>query len=372
LARWGSAGVNAGALILAFAANRGHLAAVPAVALAAIAVQLLLARMASRRRWYSAGICVALAGGVHFGCQALGGVSLGLTNAWPLEMPILAMLGVAMAIAGGLLKLEEIDFYYGRREPFSLVTLCGTGLTAAATVFALIEWLVFGRSSNFFRFENPANLDALIVCLVLTAAAALCAKRWLKSLESICQISHYVAPLATLTGYLVLVSQHPPEQWEWFTLPTAAFLFMWARQIVSSREELATHAPAAESEVSLLLFVASSFAVVPSFWQSLDHLKGTGHYFALLFIALAVIFGAMMTRRKIPLMVGTAVLIIGTIIKAAQWAHHREGLLPLLGILIGFVLVAVSTLFESRMNRAFRNVVDRARAEARMFWVSWR
>jgi hypothetical protein len=70
-------------------------------------------------------------------------------------------------------------------------------------------------------------------------------------------------------------------------------------------------------------------------------------------------------------MAGCTAVILGILVKAAQWAVHSEILLPLLGIIVGFAVLAVGCLFESRMNRALRTAVDHARAHARMFWVTW-
>lgn len=400
MARWGVIVVNAGALILSFAGNREHLAIVPTVALGAIALQLLVVRTASVRRWCTAGVCIALAGSVHFGSQALIGFPLDSPlNPWSMQMPIVAALGVLMAIAGGALKIEEIELGAVRashsqeprtrsQEPgFSLVAICGACLTSTALLIAIADWIAFGSRAKFPYWPNTGYLDALTICVLFFAAASLCAGHWLKNSETIRSIGQWAGPLATLAGYFMFVFKEPPAAWEWYTLPAAGFLFAWAWQAASENaipdafESLDENALAAkvwlppanaERNVALLLALASVLAVGPSFVQAIDHDRGTGHFFALLAIALTVVFGAMMSRRKIPLMIGTAALITSTIIKAAQWAHHREGLLPLLGIALGFTLVAVSTLFESRMNQAFHKVVDRARAEARMFWVSWR
>ena len=88
-------------------------------------------------------------------------------------------------------------------------------------------------------------------------------------------------------------------------------------------------------------------------------------------MGLAMVAVAMAVRRKIPLLACSSVVVLLTAIKAAQWASHKEVFFPLLGIALGFAVLAVGCLFESRMNRTLRAAVDRARAEARMFWVSW-
>jgi len=85
----------------------------------------------------------------------------------------------------------------------------------------------------------------------------------------------------------------------------------------------------------------------------------------------ALVLGAMIARRKIPLLVGSSTMLLGTLIKATQWIIHRELTMPLVGILMGFFVLAVASLFESRMNRLVGQAVDKAKSEARHFWMSW-
>jgi hypothetical protein len=70
-------------------------------------------------------------------------------------------------------------------------------------------------------------------------------------------------------------------------------------------------------------------------------------------------------------MFGSITFVLSTLIQAIDWARGHHVLLPVAGIAIGFAVLMLGSLFESRMNQVFRQALDRARAEARMFWVSW-
>jgi hypothetical protein len=121
------------------------------------------------------------------------------------------------------------------------------------------------------------------------------------------------------------------------------------------------------------LGLASAFTAAPSLVQALPHSDAAAwHYGWLVALSLGLVGGAMYARRKVPLLVGSAALILGTLVKAVEWAFYHEVLLPVLGIGVGFVILAAGCLFESRMNRVFRAAVDKARVEARMFWEAWK
>jgi len=95
------------------------------------------------------------------------------------------------------------------------------------------------------------------------------------------------------------------------------------------------------------------------------------HALILLATGFALVLGAMATRRKIPLLSGSAAIVLVTLMKTVQWASHREFFAPLLGIGIGFLILGAGSALEAHMNRLIRRAVDRAKAEAQMFWVSW-
>jgi len=332
----------------------------------------------SGHRAYTTAVCAAVVGSAYFALQALIGFPLfGGHNPWAWQMPLLSLLGVAMIVLGGSAKLDEIPLDSGSRgKPAqgSIVALSGLATTSLALLLSALYLFAFGARAHFPLYANLNNLDAVIACTLLLAAATLCAKRWLADWSPVELVGKYLPPVATLAAYLMFVLKAPPHAAEWYSVPMAVFFFSWAWQSIAEAEKRAEsrHEKHDEREAAVLLMIASALTVIPSFIQELpNNAEGTHHFFAMLGLSIAMVFGAMLSRRKIPLLGGSAGVVVGTIIKCAQWAHHHDGVGPLLGILVGLLLVAGSTLLESRMNQAFRKVVDRARAEARMFWVSW-
>jgi hypothetical protein len=374
----GVALVSAGALVLAFAGNREHLAGVPCLTLSAIGAELLLLR-----RWQPCGIvdrsapwsptlaaCLTFVGATYFGALALGGwPAWGAESPWAWQMPMMAVFGLAMAILGGALDLEVLPGG-ASRSPRSLVALCGFWTVTGALALAATQCVFYGREAAYLVEANMARLDALIAALVLFAGAGLAAERWLKL-----ACARHASALAMLAGYALLVWRLHAPAWEWYCAPMAAFLFAWAWQVW--RETQAPDMPAdavqsKEREVTALTILASLLAVMPSFLQALPCTpEGMWHYGALVVLSLPVLLGALATRRKAPLLIAGVTLIAGTLIKSLQWAHRLEVLMPVVGIATGLLVLGIGVLFESRMNVAFRKAVDKAKAEARMFWVSW-
>ena len=118
--------------------------------------------------------------------------------------------------------------------------------------------------------------------------------------------------------------------------------------------------------------VGCALLLLPSFILAMPYSDiSAAHFFTLVALSLLLVGGAMWARRKIPLLSASSALLLCTIIKTAQWAAHREVFLPVAGIGLGFVVLAVGCLFESRMNRVFRTATDQVRAQAKMFWTNW-
>lgn len=213
------------------------------------------------------------------------------------------------------------------------------------------------------------RLNAFICSLVLLSLTSLAAKRWLDF-----KAGRIVAPAASLLAYVLLVWKAQPAAYEWYTLPPALCLFGWIWTMCrGENNEFAEGGNTRESrEINLLLGAASMLALGPSFIQSLPGCEHSAlHFFVLLGVSLAIVMGAMLSRRKIPLLFGSSICVLTTLIQGIYWAQHQKVLLPVAGIMIGFGVLLLASLFESRMNHVFRQAMDRARAEARMFWVSW-
>jgi hypothetical protein len=207
----------------------------------------------------------------------------------------------------------------------------------------------------------------MIVCVFVLSAVCVSARHYLSfSLGSVASV------LAALAGYFLLIWRLRGEAWELYTVPAALFLFAWAWRLVRERREV-WGVRANETALNRLVLGGSALAVLPSLFQALPNdPNALWHYFGLLSIGLALVLGAMWSRRKIPLLFGSGTMVLGTLVKAVQWAAEREVVWPVFGIAFGFVVLAMGSLFETRMNRAIREAVDRARAEARLFWVTWR
>ncbi|MCY3021057.1 MAG: hypothetical protein NTW87_18740, partial [Planctomycetota bacterium] len=365
--------VSVGALLLAFLTGK-QLAVVPAATLAALSAEMLLLRAwrplrddetwRTAERQYSLGACLAFIGAAFYGLRALNGWQAwgDPRGLWAWELPAMTALGLALTALGGACKLERND------RSHSLVAGCGAWLSALAPAVALVELTVYGSCARYLQFHgNTDRLDAVIVCFLLFAAMSLAAKRWLDFAAA-----RYVAPAALMAAYAMYMWKLQPGAWEWYTVPAAAFLYVWAWETARSTAFQAVDARQ-EQETTALLMLASIMALGPSFIQALsDTREGTYHFLALLGLGLAILFGAMLSRRKVPLLAGAGAMVLSTLIKAVEWAHHKDVLWPLIGIIFGFLVLGVGMLFESRMNQAFRKAVDRAKAEARMFWVSWR
>ena len=358
MARCGALFVACGALMLAFVKNPLALPEVPLVTFAALGVLALGARRFAPAAWrpaYSLAACTALTGAAYYGVRALAGdPAWGAHEPSVWEWPALAGLGLALTALGGAGKLEA-----GARGR-SLVAQYGSTLSALALGVALLSLLVNGTQADYLRFTNHARLEAFIVALLCVSATFLAAKQWLEL-----DAGEYLAGAGTLLGYVLFCSTMRPEAWEWYTLPLALFCFAWAKAKAGEPRE-------SPGETNLALSFGSVLALAPSFLQALAYDRAAlGHYYMLVGLGLALVAVAMLARRKVPLLTGSGAVLLLTAIKTAQWAAHKEAIGPVLGIGFGFAVLAVGCLFESRMNRTLRAAVDRARAEARMFWVSW-
>jgi len=364
LARWGAALVSLGSVVLAFAGNHARMAEVPCATFAALTLLALLARLFSKgpeRRAFALAALVATAGAGFFGMRALmGDLAYGVAEPSVWEWPGMAALGLSLVVIGGLSKWEPDA--KGR----SLAGIFGVGLAALALSATLGELGAHGPRAHYLHLENVVRLEAFVTALLIASATCIAARRWLNF-----GAGEYLAPIFALCGYGLFIWTMHPQAWEWYSMPAAVLLFVWARSKADELEKLGPAGPA-HSEVSLLLALASAAALVPSFAQALAYSpEALLHYLVLVLAGLVLVGGAMLTRRKIPLLGGSAAVLLGTLVKAVQWAAHREVIFPVLGLFIGFAVLAVGCLFESRMNRAIRETVDRVRAEARMFWVSW-
>jgi hypothetical protein len=276
---------------------------------------------------------------------------------WFGEMAVLSLIGLALLIVGGIFKLDPDS------EQRSSVSVLGFALSAFAAVLGGMLWLTFGSDVSALPGRDVARLDVFIACVLLMAASVIGARYWMKF-----EAAGYLAPTLALFAYGLFVFKQPITQWEWITLPVAVFFFLWARE--HTREGDGEHIRA---QTNVLLGLASAAALIPSFIHALPYDTSALYHALLLFLlGMGLVLGAMITRRKIPLLSATGTILLLTTVKAIQWAAHRqEVLLPFIGIVIGFGVVALGTLFEARMNRAIRTAVDRAKAEARMFWMSW-
>ena len=349
--------VNAGALTLAFTNNADHLPIVPALVLALIAMQAAFARRLSERPEFTQVAGLAATAAVLFGVRQLIGYGLDLTP-WFGEMPLLGLLGVGLLGAGAYWRVDEDP--RGR----SVLGLLGATLTLIALAFSAQQWLLSGADVRSMPGIDVLRRDAFTVCVLLVSATAMGARYWLDFAAG-----GVVAPVCAMAGYLLFVFRAPIHEWEWITLPVAAFLFLWARE--QALQESENERPSAGTNV--LLGLASAAALIPSFVQAVPYEPGALYHVLLLFLTgMALVLGAMATRRKIPLLSASGTILLLTIVKAIQWASLRqELLLPFIGIIVGFGVLGLGTLFEARMNRAIRNAVDLAKAEARMFWISW-
>jgi len=355
MAKFSVAIVNIGALILAFLGNREHLAAVPAATCALIAAQAWFARKTSGLHELTWAACLASTGAVFYALRAAFGIpATGALEPFAFEMPALAAWAAVLVALGGALRLDEDETGTSRVGNF------GGGLAGAAIFDSVLNLIFRGPTMHSTPVFPLARVDALIMCLLFGAASAISARRWMR-FES----GKYLAPAATLIAYAMFVLKSPVTYWEWITVPVALFLFLWARQQADDESE-------SGSEVSILLGLASSFALIPSFIQAMPYEPAAlWHAAALLAAGFAMVMGAMFARRKIPLLAGSGAMLLLTLVKTLQWAAHRELFLPLVGITIGFGILAMGSVFEARMNRLIRETLGRAKAEARMFWVSW-
>ncbi|MBI3830625.1 MAG: hypothetical protein HY291_13980 [Planctomycetes bacterium] len=365
LARIGALLVGLGSIVLSYASNPERLAAVPCATYATLALLALLARWANRgpeRRAYAFAALAAGSAAAFYAVRGLAGdPAFGLLETGVWEWPSMAALGLGFIFAGGLSKWETDA--RGR----SLAGEFGFWLAFAALAGALLELARYGSQAHYLHVANEARFEAFVVALLLASGVCVAARRWLAF-----AVGEYLAPVLALGGYALYIWTIHPQAWEWYSLPAAVLLFAWARS-KADEAETALHATgSAKSEVAILLSLASTAALLPPLIQALPFSdEALVHYYVLVLAGLAMVAGAMLTRRKIPLLGGSAAVLLGTLVKTAQWAAHRQVFMPVLGMGIGLAVVAVGCLFESRMNRTIRQTVDRVRAEARMFWMSW-
>ena len=237
------------------------------------------------------------------------------------------------------------------------------------TALAGVSLLYYGPS--YMDSANLYRLDAVAACVFLLSITCFAARHCLSFV-----VGSAASAWAALVGYFLLVWRWQFDVWELYTVPAALFMFVWAWRLgVEKRETWGLRFT--EARVNHLVLGGSALAVLPSFLQALPNNTATDpsaliHFYGLWAIGLALVLGAMWSKRKIPLLFGSLALVLGTMVKAVQWAAERQVMLPVLGILFGFVVLGLGCLFETRMNRAIRDALDKARAEAKLFWVSWR
>ncbi|MCZ7647358.1 MAG: hypothetical protein M5U26_19220 [Planctomycetota bacterium] len=353
-AAWvGAASVALAAVVLSFVANPARDPAVLCVTcLGLSALAYWARRFAGARELSLVASALLSAATFYFTREAAGLPAWGVEDPSAWEPLVLALLGWSW-FALGHWRLWEPG-----ADGRSLIARFGLGLNFFALAWSLLAAALHGAGSGGF-----GRIDALSACLLVSAGACWHAKHALRDgALGVC------APLLGLCAYGILAWRQHAEAWEWYTLPAALLALEWSRRLAQAEDAGRKASPANPA-----LFAGCVLATLPSFLQAVPYGNAAlPHFFMLLGLGLALVMGAMWTRRKIPLLVGSSAMLLLTLVKALQWAAHRDVVLPVVGVAIGFAVLAVGCLFESRMNRAIREAVDRARAEARMFWVSWR
>jgi hypothetical protein len=356
LARIGALLVSGGALVLAFAANNGCLAEVPAWTLLGLSLESLLMRRWHQRKEWTVVALAALSGAVFYGMRSIrGDPAWGMPEAWVYEGTVMAALGLLLTVLGGLTGWER------DKDGRSIGGMCGFVLTAISIGLMLTGLLAHGTGAAYLGIANSARLDAFSVALILSGGTAWAASHWLGFTWA-----RWLAPAQLLAAYGLSLWAWHVLAWEYYTIPAALACFFWAWQ---SERPTSGH-DALASRVWQLL--GSALLLIPSFVQAMPYTRASvAHFFTLAALALLLVGGAMWARRKIPLLSASSALLLCTIIKTAQWAANREVVLPVAGIGLGFAVLAVGCLFESRMNRALRTASDQVKAQAKMFWINW-
>lgn len=355
LAQWGALLVNAGALVLAFAKNRECLAAVPACTLLGLTLEALLLRFWRGRKEWSIVAQVAFCGMVFYALRAVrGDPAWGMAEAWVWEGAGMAGLGLLLTMLGGTLQLERDE------KDRSLVGLCGGALTMLSLALMFASLMAQGSFAAYLGGENTARLDAFNVALLIGAATAWAAWRWLKF-----ELGRWLAPAQLVAAYGLALWAWHVNIWECYTIPAGLLCLFWAWQRRASSGN-------ATGDSRIWQILGCTLLLLPSFGLAMPYTQeALWHFAGLVTFALLLVGGAMWARVKVPLLSASAALLLCTLVKTTQWAAHREALLPIVGIGVGFGVLAVGCLFESRMNRALRTAADQVRAQAKMFWVSW-
>lgn len=354
--------VNAGALVLAFAKNRGNLPEVPMLVFAGLGVQLLAARAFLRSTAFTYAACAAWTGFALFAER----LAFGL-GAWNPAPPVWEPLAL-LALGAGLLLAFSTKFAATRVREHENVALYGFWLATGMAVWSFLAWGIYAPHGARASASGLLRYEVLIACLALYGWVCTHARRALNF-----EPGAWLGPALAMIAYMLFVWKMRPDAWEWFTLPPAVFCFGWAYHLAL---EGGLDARGEDREpVNTVLGVAGLLALAPSLIQSLPYEPGMGapmyHYLALVLLGFALVAGAMVARRKVPLLAGSGGILLGTLVKAIQWIAHKDPSLPLIGIVIGFFVLVVGCFFESRMNAALKLAVDRAKAEAKLFWISW-
>ncbi|MCK6471002.1 MAG: hypothetical protein L6R28_04580 [Planctomycetes bacterium] len=362
LAAAGAMFVNAGALVLAFAKNAGNLPEVPMLVFAGIGAQLVAARAYFKSSAFTYAACAAWTGFALFAERLAFG--LGAWNPAPPVWEPLAML----ALGAGLLLAFSSKQAAKRIQEHQHVALYGFWLATGMAVWSFLVWGMYAPHGARASASGLLRYEVLIACLALYGWVCTHARRAL-SFEP----GAWLGPALTMLAYMLYVWKMRPDAWEWFMLPPAVFCFGWAYHLA---KESGLGARGEDREpVNAVLGAASLLALAPSFLQAMPYEPGlsssTYHYFALVVLGFALVGGAMVARRKVPLLAGSGAILLGTLVKAVQWIADKSVALPVAGIVIGFFVLMVGCFFESRMNAALKLAVDRAKAEAKLFWISW-
>ncbi len=227
-----------------------------------------------------------------------------------------------------------------------------------AVSIGVISWMIYKR--GLYLARGGRELDVAIWttlgCAAVFAVVALLRRS---------KAAAYPAAAMLLGSYYLVLHRFAVTYTEFYTVPVAALVLLWAQLVVRPKWGAVGHNLAAGGGLGL--------ALIPSLVLSLDRHapEHLGHMLAAFGLALAAVLLGMFFRRKAYLVAGTAAFIIEGLIKLVHFkiAYNVTDWIWLL--LVGVVILGFVLYAETRRNKRLRARAEEAREKFIEIFREW-
>jgi hypothetical protein len=283
--------------------------------------------------------------------SALMGANLAamLGTTMPATHIVIEMLAFALAQAVATRAIGGKAAAYAR--PFFIIALIGGVMS-----------LAFGVTQSGRYVGDPKECQIAIGGMLLSAALFGVAGRAERK-----PALYYLAAINVLGAYYLglhwLTLRGTSVAIEAYTAPVGAVMMLWSAYILRDRADRGA-TPLAEA-------LAVGVMTLPSIIVSFAADQGW-HALLLYGLALLVICGGMMFRRRAYLIGGTAAMVVETGGKAVQFLVDRGTSAAEWGMIIGGFIILLAALFESRKAAFVKQRLEAVQLGARRYFADWK